>query len=107
MKIGIQNTHKAAWIGSFLALLSVVFAIAYKFKWIEFPELYGYILLGLWVIVPPIWFFCEYLKEFPKGHDRDQSEVERLKHLQDLARNIWLAQIILLTSIMGVKWPVG
>jgi hypothetical protein len=60
-----------------------------------------YALLGFWAFVPPVWFFVEYVYWPPAaGHEDD-----RAKHLHDLARNIWLALIVVLATIMDVPWP--
>lgn len=64
---------------------------------------WGYALLGLWTLVPPLWFLYEFQSEFPRDHKKPQEEVDRLKHLHDLSRNIWVAFVIVLAAIMGIK----
>jgi hypothetical protein len=66
----------------------------------------GYILIGLWVILPPIWFFFEFQYLHPNMLG-DPAELSRVKQAQDLGRNIWLAFIVVLGAIVGVKWPPG
>jgi hypothetical protein len=63
-------------------------------------------LLGLWVILPPIWFFVEFQFLHPNMAD-DLFELSRVKQAQDLGRNIWLAFAVVLAAIVGVKLPPG
>jgi hypothetical protein len=96
-------TFKASAV---LAIVSLVLAILLGTVWCTYVNPFGYILLGLWALVPPLWFLFEFASEFPKGHKKPQGEVDRLKHLHDLSRNIWLAFVVVLAAIMGIKWPV-
>lgn len=66
----------------------------------------GYLLIGLWVILPPIWFFLEFQLLHPNMVD-NSFELSRVKQAQDLARNVWLAFVVVLAAILGVKWPPG
>ena len=89
-----------------LAVLSLALAAALRSVWCDYVNPLGYILLGLWALVPPVWFLYEFASDFPKGHTQPPKEVERLKHIHDLSRNIWLAFVIVLAAIMGVRWPL-
>ncbi len=60
---------------------------------------YGYTLLGLWVIVPPLWFLFEWTLSLELAPD----EKENIKQYQELARNVWLAVIVLLGALMRAK----
>jgi len=65
-----------------------------------------YIVLAVWTLIPPMyfWFDWEYLcKNIPKN-ERDQ-EVARVTHTHELARNVWLALVVVLAYAFGVKWP--
>ena len=42
---------------------------------------FGYILIGLWALVPPVWFLLEYEYKFPEGHEKPAEDLSRLKHL--------------------------
>jgi hypothetical protein len=69
----------------------------------------GYLVIGLWVIlppIPPIWFFFEFQFLHPNML-RDAVEMGRVRHAQDLGRNVWIAFVIVLAAVVGVKWPPG
>lgn len=60
----------------------------------------AYLLLGFWALIPPIWFFLEwvFLRQYVDCPDD-------LKYTQELARNIWIALVVVLAAILGIKWP--
>ena len=64
----------------------------------------AYWLIGMWVLVPPIWFFFEFEFLHPLAHS-DGDEFTRLKHAQDLASKIWVALVVALAAAMNIKWP--
>lgn len=66
----------------------------------------GNVLIGLWVILPPIWFFFEFQFLHPNMLG-DALELSRVKQAQDLGRNIWLSFVVVLAAILGIKWPPG
>ena len=82
--------------------ISLLIAILVKFQCFE--KSWGSILLALWALCPPVWFLAEFLTEFPYGNPIDPHRMERLKHMQSLSRNIWLAFIIILGLIMGADF---
>jgi hypothetical protein len=85
-----------------LALASVCLAIA--FRCCLATELPGYVLVGAWALGPPIYFLWEFSSRFPEGAG-ESAEAERVKYLQELARNVWLALVLVLAAILGIKWP--
>ena len=66
----------------------------------------GYLLIGLWVLLPPIWFFFEFQYLHPNMME-STFELSRVKQAQDLGRNIWLSFVVVLAAIVGIKWPPG
>lgn len=86
-----------------IALGSVALAFVIRIYYPCLKETVGYGLLGLWALIPPIWFFLEWVL---LCKDVGKNESDRIKHLHDLARNIWLALIVVLAAIMGVEWPL-
>lgn len=86
-----------------LALGSVALAFAIRLRYPHLKETIGYGLLAVWALIPPIWFLLEWVL-LCKGVGKDESD--RIKHLHDLARNIWLALIVVLAAIMEVEWPL-
>ncbi len=91
------------WMSAIAAALSALLAIYLRPEGKEQVSFWGYVLLGFWAIAPPVWFLVEY--SFWPPADKDENE--RTRHLHDLARNIWLAFIVVIATIMGVKWPLG
>ncbi len=90
------------FVSTVLAAISLVIACFVRFRPDgEIPDC-AYFVLGFWVIAPPVWFLFEYFYWPPNGTD----EVDKIKHLHDLARNIWVALVVILAAIMGVKWPI-
>jgi hypothetical protein len=66
----------------------------------------GYVLIGLWVLLPPIWFFFEFQHLHPNMME-NSFELARVKQAQDLGRNVWLSFVVVLAAIIGIKWPPG
>jgi hypothetical protein len=64
---------------------------------------FGYLLLAFWAIAPPVWFFFEWV--YLVDHKLPE-EVARISHSHDLGRNVWIAYIAVLASMLGVKWPL-
>jgi hypothetical protein len=94
----------SAIISIILVVVSAVFALN-SLGWQGVTGLaWNKIIVGLWVIIPPIWFWLEWTF-FSFGLSRD--ELEDLKHSQELSRNIWVAVVVLLTAIFGIQWPAG
>lgn len=94
-------------VSAALASSSLLLAFLFRNYWSACIDPWGYALLGLWALVPPLWFLFEFASDFPKDHKKPPEEVERLKHLHDLSRNIWLAFVVVLAAIMGVRWPLA
>jgi hypothetical protein len=62
----------------------------------------GKLLIGFWVIAPPVFFWVDWVAFLPAQADRDVA-----KHTHDLARNIWLALVGILAVLFAVKFPGG
>ena len=89
----------ASYIAGPLALISLILALLIKHRWTDLRESLGYTMLALWVLGPPVWFWVEWV-----FLSRDQ-DGQRLKHTHDLARNIWLALVVVLAAILKIEWP--
>lgn len=98
-------------VGVSVALFFASLIYAYKIRTgsrtVEEKQIRGYILIGLWVLLPPIWFFVEFQLLHPNIFPQDSFELSRVKQSQELARNVWLAFVVVLAAIVGVKWPPG
>lgn len=51
--------------------------------------------------MPPIWFGFDFVTWKPSPE-----KLEYMKHGQDVARNIWIAFVVLLSAMTGVKLKV-
>lgn len=81
-------------VGSALALFTVIAAVVS-----ETANTLIKVLIVIWVIFPPTWYWCEYIYLFDKSKKEDglfPNRFERLKYRQVLGRNIWAAIIALL-----------
>jgi hypothetical protein len=88
-----------AWTSVLLAVASLALAFELRTTWSSYKQPWGYVLLGLWALGPPMWFMAEYSFLPPsEGHQND-----RVKHLHDLARNLWLAFAVVLAVTMDIK----
>jgi hypothetical protein len=83
------------------AIGSLAFAVFVRFCQPALLKPYGYIILGLWALVPPLWFIYEWMLSASLA----PAEQDRIKHFHDLARNLWLALILALGAIMGAENP--
>lgn len=87
------------WLTVVLAVASLVFA--WRLRASGHAES-GHLLVGAWTLIPPVWFLVEWCLFSRHLDDRER---EHVKHLQDLARNIWLALIAVLAAILGLVGP--
>lgn len=105
--VKIRDIPRLVWMVIIFALLSIVLASFFRNCWYAYRDPWGYMLIGVWALGPPLWFLYEFVSEFPPNNNRPEQEQERLKQLHDLSRNIWLAFVVVLAAIMNIKWPVA
>jgi hypothetical protein len=55
-------------------------------------------VLGLWIMVPPIWFWYEYFFLY-KDTITAKVELDAFKHGQDQSAKIWLALVTILAGL--------
>jgi hypothetical protein len=63
------------------------------------------LILALWVAIPPLFFFCDWIKYGPEPKEENAALIESISHTHDLARNIWLALIVILTVLYEIPFP--
>jgi hypothetical protein len=56
-------------------------------------------VLGLWVILPPSWFRCEFFLLYRKVPEADRPKLDDFKYGQEQSAKIWLALITVLTVL--------
>lgn len=84
-------------------LLSLGLAVYLRDPSVANRKVWGNALLCAWALCPPVWFLFEFVSNFPSGHPINSDEMDRLKHLQSLARNLWLAFLATLAIIMELS----
>jgi hypothetical protein len=109
-------THKRVvtrvfWASSCAAVLSVAWAFWYRWsvchchaasdcKKALAEDPYSRLVVLLWICVPPLWFLYEWVS-LSKGLPAEMRA--DIAHSHDLARNIWLALVVLLTAVLGLQ----
>lgn len=89
-----------SWISASAALGSLILGGIHKLSPKALQSWVGPVVVGLWVLLPPIWFWSEWVW-FSRSLSHD--ERERVQHLHDLSRNIWLAVIAVLITLFDLK----
>jgi len=56
-------------------------------------------ILGIWVLLPPIWFWVEYFFIYKNLDSEVRPELGQFKYGQQLSAKIWLAVVSLLTAL--------
>jgi hypothetical protein len=85
-----------------LVLLLISAAIAVLF---DLPENVKNTVIGLWVVVPPLWFWMEFCFFFEKGLTPFSNDFEKFKYGQEVSKNLWLAISAILVLIYFGKLP--
>ncbi|HXU47072.1 MAG TPA: hypothetical protein VN783_16200 [Thermoanaerobaculia bacterium] len=91
----------SAVISIYLALLSLDLGVIHRACPGALPCWVGPTVVGFWVLVPPIWFWSEWVVFSSKMND--PREREHVQHLHDLSRNVWLALIAILIALFDLK----
>jgi hypothetical protein len=69
----------ASWISAFAALVSLILGLIHQLSSNTLAPWVGPMVVGLWVLLPPIWFWSEWIL-FSRGLSPE--ERERIQHLQ-------------------------
>ena len=101
-----QSKESRKTFNTICAVVSIILAIASILIGIiittsETKDTIGQIILSIWVIAPPIFFWIDWIM----CENVDSKTAERAKHNHDLARNIWLGFIVLLAVLFDLEWP--
>ncbi|HEX7158675.1 MAG TPA: hypothetical protein VF214_06660 [Edaphobacter sp.] len=97
----------ARWVMGFVAsgfmVVSILFGIWFGFgkgfdprDWAKVAQA---VVLGIWVIAPPIWFWYEYFFLYPDTNITPKPSLDEFKHGQEQASKIWLALVTLLLGL--------
>lgn len=64
------------------------------------------VLVALWVLGPPLWFFYEYFYYFPSyGNMAEGAGFEKLKAAQDVTAKLWVAFSIVIAALYNKSFP--
>jgi hypothetical protein len=63
------------------------------------PDLCKRWIVGFWVLVPPVYFWCDW-QFFCSAIPR--TKIDSVKHVHDLARNIWVALVVVLIALFDI-----
>lgn len=56
-----------------------------------------------WVIVPPVWFWLEWLMFPTNAIEKKRSEWENMVQGHDVCRNMWLAAVVVFAMLLKVQ----
>jgi hypothetical protein len=62
-------------------------------------EFWKRFIVGVWILLPPAYFWCDWQFLCAKIPQRN---IQSVKHLHDLARNIWLALVVVLIALFDI-----
>jgi hypothetical protein len=91
-----------SWISAGLAFASLAIGLLLRCESHECRAAIGYFVVALWALMPPIRFWFEWVF---LCRDLSDKELEHVKHLHELSRNIWVALVIVLAALYDIKWP--
>jgi hypothetical protein len=96
------------WIcAAILGLFSLTLGIISSFTSNDFLDNFGKLIVILWTLGPPIWFWFDW-RRFLAGNqhlDPDKSmhlDPDWAKHAHDLGRNVWVALTLVLAYLFKV-----
>jgi hypothetical protein len=94
------------------AVLSVMMGLAAQHHWLSLDSPWiGTTVIGIWVLVPPIYLWFDWYLFFEHADDASMTNAVKAarrdiaKHSHDLARNIWLGLILILFALFTGKFP--
>jgi hypothetical protein len=100
------------WVGGLFAIASLLMGIASRFQVQPFNQPYvAMLVVGSWALVPPIFFWVDWVWFFEHGDDKAVVTPEHAarrdiaKHSHDLGRNIWLGLLAILYVLFALKLP--
>jgi hypothetical protein len=83
-----------------VAVLATIISLAIAWSPLKANPYWGGTILTLWALVPPLYFWVEWNLFWV---ELDEAERERAKHNHELARNLWLGLIGVLSVSFGIK----
>jgi hypothetical protein len=96
---------RMGWIASGLLVISVAvcfWSFGQGFDPHKPSKIVQAVLLGVWVLAPPIWFWYEYYflySNYAPTSPATKPPLEEFKHGQDQSAKIWLALVTLLFGL--------
>ena len=97
------SIYKKEWMRNFVTMLTFISFVFCAVTIIvailtEKANTFIKIVMVIWLLVPPAWFWVEYIFIFNKKKKDDDlyDSFERLKYRQTLGRNVWAAVVAFL-----------
>ena len=86
--------------GLLLAFISVLIGVLDCSTVLDIPNGLAFLIVGFWVIVPPVFLWLDWILYCLKiGDERFRDDAQ---HTHNLARNIWLALVLILVSLFDL-----
>jgi hypothetical protein len=85
-------------INTTLGAGGVLFAIA-SIAGYGAAEPYRRIILALWILLPPAWFWFEFVFLVTEEEKTDSKKLAKIKYVQGLASKIWIAVSTVLAAL--------
>ena len=89
----------AVLAGGSLAFVSLVIGVALRYLSPACVKPIGYVLVALWALGPPIWFWLEW--SF-LTNNFDETEISNLKHSHSLSATVWVA----IAAVLAVLFEI-
>ena len=87
-------------VGLALALISVLLGIVDISDVLNIPDGFAFLIVGFWVITPPVFLWLDWV--FYCLKTADKSFRDDAKHTHNLARNIWVALVVILIALFNL-----
>jgi AbiV family abortive infection protein len=87
----------SAALAAVSVLLAVAIRLCAKGDW---QDALAKGLVGAWALGAPVWFIVEW--HYFESADKD--DLEQFKYSQKLAATVWVALVVVLAAITGIKW---
>ena len=99
----MEPARIAAWVSGTFAVLSLAFSccgFGKSFDQARSIKIVQAIVLSVWIIGPPVWFWAEYFFIWLPSHRQANSQMlDEFKYGQDVAAKIWLG---LVSALLGL-----
>lgn len=103
----VEEPFRHAEIFAIVALVGFACTIVFILMGTKFShhKTISQLLLAMWVLGPPFWFFYEHLYYFPTyGNWKGGANMGKLKSAQDVTSKLWAAFAVVLGGLYNKKF---